>query len=264
MKSIFNKRVLLAGCLGLSMFAHAMDLKDGDKVAVLSGQNFEIWSCGTYGYIRLLINELAKEGVQHSPLILLEWQKTDQMLARLDSEVIAKGPVVAVIIPGSADYNAGVAETVSESFRNNLETIIGKLKAASIKTALVTSYESNSDPANARNLNVVKHNEVIRSLAKEHDLFLIDLVKNIDSEERVVPFNRSLVARAVVNQMLAGEIMRVIGYSDQEVAACRMAWCLELTPSVSNNTYAKLKAAAKAAGKDVDAYITELLHNSVK
>ena len=264
MKSFFGKLVLGAWLVGAPMFGHAMDLKDGDKIAVLSGQNFEIWSCGSNGYIRLLLNELAKSGVKQSPVVLLEGQTTGQMLARLDSEVIAKRPVVAVIIPGNADYNAWTEKTVSESFANNLKAIVVKLKAAKIKTVFVTSHVSNSDLASALNPNAAGHNEAIRSLAKEQGLLLIDFVKVVDKEEKIVPFDRSLMARAVVNQMLTGEIMRVIGYSDREIAACRQAWSLELTPSVSNNTYARLKAAAKSSGKDVDAYITEVLHNSVK
>ncbi|MEI6070993.1 MAG: GDSL-type esterase/lipase family protein [Verrucomicrobiae bacterium] len=265
MKPIFRKLALLALFIGAPLFANALDLKDGDQIAVLSGQNFEIWSCGPSGYIRLLLNEFTKAGIKQEPrLIALEGKKTEQMLARLDDEVIAKKPVVALIIPGTEDYNPWAEKTVSESFKNNLDAIIGKLHAASIKTVLVTSYACNSNLAFIPNQNVAEHNDAIRSMAKEHGLPLIDFVKVVDNEKKIVPFDRSLMARAVVNQMLTGEILRVLGYSDQEVAACRQAWPLEFPPSVSNNTYAKLRTAAKASGKEVDAYITEVLHDSVK
>ena len=91
----------------------------------------------------------------------------------------------------------------------------------------------------------------------------------MDAAPKVIPLDGSLAAKALVHQMFAAKVLRTLGYGDREVAACRKAWldtpgAIEFMPSVSNNTYAKLKAAAKAAGKDVSAYMTDVLHQNLE
>lgn len=256
---------VLASCILAAQFCPAgLELKDGNQIALLSGQSFDIWNWSPSGYLRLLTDELAKSGIKKQPWIPLEGQKTEQMLARLDAEVIAKKPVFALIIPGTADYNPFAERKVSAAFTNNLDAILVKLQAAGVKTVLVTSYASNSNLAFSPNPNVAEHNEAIRALAKQHGVPLIDFVKVVDNEKPLVPLDGSLVAKSLVNQMFAGEVLRALGMGDKEVAACRHAWldkpgAIQFMPSVSVNTYAKLKAAAEAAGKDVGSYMTEVL-----
>ena len=266
----FLKHVSLAALvLWAPFFAAGLELKDGDKIAFLTGQSFDIWNWSPSGYMRLLTDELAKAGVKKEIWVPLEGQKTAQMLERLDADVIAKKPVFTLIVPGTADYNAFAERAVPAAFTNNLEAVLVKLQAAGVKTVLVTSYASNSNRAFSPNANVAEHNEAIRALAKAHGLPLIDFVKVVDGEKPLVPFDGSLVAKSLVNQMFAGEVLRALGYGDKEIAACRQAWldkpgAIQFMPSVSVNTYAKLKAAAVASGKDVGSYMAEVLREYVK
>ena len=262
--------VVLAICfLWAPFFVQGLEVKDGDKIAILTGQSFDIWNWSPSGYMRLLTDELAKAGVKKELWIPLEGLKTAQMLERVDADVIAKKPVFALIIPGTADYNPFAERTVPAAFTNNLETILAKLQAAGIKTLLVTSYASNSNLAFSPNANVAEHNEAIRALAKAHGLPLIDFVKVVDGEKTLVPLDGSLVAKSVVNQMFAGEVLRVLGMGDKEIVACRQAWldkpgAIQFMPSVSVNTYARLKVAAATSGKDVGSYMTEVLREHAK
>lgn len=255
---------LAALLLAVPAFAHGLELKDGDKIAILTGQSFDIWNWSPSGYMRLLTGELAKAGVKKEPWIPLEGQKTAQMLERLDADVIAKRPACTLIIPGTADYNPFAERKVAAAFTNNLEAVLVKLQAAGLKTVLATSYASNSNRAFSPNANVAEHNEAIRALARAHGLPLIDFVKVVDGEKTVVSLDGSLAAKGIVNQMFAGEVLRALGYGDNEIAACRRAWldkpgAIQFMPSVSVNTYARLKAAAAASGKDVGSYMTEVL-----
>jgi hypothetical protein len=260
---------LVAIFLAASSFSAELKLKDGDKIAILSGQSFDIWNWSPSGYMRLLTDELAKAGVKKELWLPLEGQKTAQMLERLDVDVIAKNPAFTLIIPGTADYNPWAERTVSAAFKNNLEAILIKLQAVHIKTVLVTSYASNSNLPFPTNPNVAEHNETIRALAKAHGLSLIDFVNVVDTEKTLVPLDGSLAAKSIVNHMFAGEVLRVLGYSDSTITACRHAWldtpaAIQFMPSVSVNTYTKLKEAAKASGKDVGTYMTEVLRANVK
>lgn len=255
--------------LGMAGLAQGMDIKDGDQIAVLSGQSFETYCWSPSGYMRLLADALARQGVRNPMTIFLEGQTTGQMLARLDGEVIANKPVYALVIPGTRDYNPFAQKSVDAAFTANLTAIIGKLQAAHIKTVLVTSYASNSNLAFAPNQHVGEHNAAIRALAQEHGLTLIDLVKVVDAAPMVVPRDGSLAAKAVVHQLLAGEVLRTLGVSEAQVAACRMAWldtpgAIQLPPSVSVNTYAQLKASAQARGQDIASFMTEALKDRCK
>jgi|GEM_PF-5146848 len=262
---LFIIAVLLAG---VPSFAKGLDLKQGDKIAIVSGQSFETYTWSASGYMRLLTEELAKSGVRDAIRISLENQKTAHMLARIDKDVIGQKPAFVLLIPGASDYNAWQEKNVSESFTTNLSDVIEKLQSAHIKTVIATSYAVSCNPSLSLNKNVTEHNDVIHALAKKYNLPLIDFVKVVDDEPKIVPFDGNLAAKALVHQMFAAEVLRTLGYGEKEIADCRKAWldtpgAVEFMPSVSNNTYAKLKAAAKAAGKDVTDYMAEVVHQKL-
>ena len=249
--------------------AHGLDIQDGEKVAFITGQAFDMWNWAPSGYLRLLTDELATSGIKKEPWVVLENVKTEQMLQRVDEVVIAKAPRYAIIVPGSVDYNPWAVREVAESFVENLKGVVEKLQAANIKPILVTAYPVASNRALASNENVAAHNEAIRALAQEKDIPLIDFTQVVDDAEKMVPFDGNPVAKCLVNQLFAAEVLRVLGYDNNAVAACRAAWLdkpgtIELMPSVSVNTYEKLKAAAKTSGQSVDAQMAAVLGEGVK
>ena len=224
MKLKYNT-VLVALLIGVSYPCKAIDIQDGDKLAIIGGHNrMEIWDWEPSGYSRLLTNELANVGVKKFPLVLAPGRTTEQMLANLQSDVIEQRPILAVIIPANADYNCYTTKTPNESYYANLKTIVEQLKAESIKPVLVTSYALNSDRNFSPNQSTAQFNEVIRTLAQELNVKLIDFTNVVDQEQTSVNLDGSYASKALVNQMFAGEVLRVLGYSDQEVAACRQAW----------------------------------------
>jgi len=268
MRNFTKALALIALLIGIPFFAKAIDVKCGDKLAILSGQSFDCWSWSPSGYLHLMAGELIKSGLTAEPSIVFEGQNTEQMLACVD-DVIAKKPGYALLIPGTADYNPWRDKSVSESFTKNLAAVIGKLKEANIKLVLATSYASNSNLALTFNSNIGEHNDAIRALAKEYGLASIDFVTVVDREKKAVPFDGSLVAKALVNQMFAAEVLRSMGFGDKEVAAFRAEWldapgAVQFKPSVSVNTYDKLKTAAKVAGKDVGTFMTEVLREKIR
>jgi hypothetical protein len=88
-------------------------------------------------------------------------------------------------------------------------------------------------------------------------------------QKKNIPFDGNPVAKCLVNQMFAAEVLRSLGFGEKEVALCRQAWldkpgAIQFMPSVSVNTYEKLKTAAKSSGNDVGVYMTEVLEKSLK
>ena len=48
-----SKVIALAALLaGVPLLSNGMDLKDGDKIAIVSGQSFETYTWGPSGYMR--------------------------------------------------------------------------------------------------------------------------------------------------------------------------------------------------------------------
>ncbi|MFA6293623.1 MAG: hypothetical protein WC637_17685, partial [Victivallales bacterium] len=161
----YLKAITLAALLTcVPFFAKGIEIKDGDQMAILTGQPFDIWNWSPSGYMRLLTDEIAKAGIKKFNWILLENQKTAQMLERIDNDVIAKMPVCVLIVPGTSDYNPWAEKKVPESFSKNLSETIGKLKAANIRTVIATSYAVNSNIQLSLNQNVAEHNDAIRAL----------------------------------------------------------------------------------------------------
>jgi len=224
MKHYF-KMVALGALISLvPSLSRAMNIENGETISVLDGARLEFWEWEPSGFCRLVTDELAKCGIKKNPFgVGLDRVKTAEMLARLDS-VIEASPAYAILMPMCADYNPWTEPHPSESYTKNLGEIMTKLKAANIKTIIVTSYAQNSNSEFSPNNNTADYNEVIRGLAQEHGATLIDLTEILDKAEKPVPLDGSPAAKALVNQIFAGEVLRVLGFSDQEVADCRKAW----------------------------------------
>ena len=104
-------------------------------------------------------------GVRNAIQISLENQKTAQMLQRIDKDVIDKAGRRAAH-SRSGKLQPWAKRTSAESFNTNLTAVIGKLRAAHIKTVIATSYAVSCNLPLSLNQNVAGHNDAIRSLAK--------------------------------------------------------------------------------------------------
>jgi lysophospholipase L1-like esterase len=244
----------------------SITMKDGDKIAILSGQRFRNYAWGPSGHLRLLIDELSALGVRRSPLINLDGLTSAKMLARLDPDVIAKKPVHVLIIPGTADYKVATTAQMPAKSRENLSAIIEKLKAAGIASTLMTSYAVNGNASYGSNANSAGHNDAIRELARTHHIGLLDFAKAVDEARQTspVPFDGNPIANCMVSQVLTGEILQLVGYPRENIPRRRKAWMdipsvISFKPLVSVNTYTALQAAAKADGHPVEEQMKRIL-----
>src|SRR5882757_5836787 len=143
MKRLMINLVLVLTFIGIAGWANAIEIQDGDKMAILLGGRMEIWEWAPSGFLRLLTDELKNSGINRQPWLASNNRKTGQMLEHLETDVIEQHPIYALIVPLSADYNAFAEKVPNESFTNNLGAIIEKLKAANIKVIIATSYAAN-------------------------------------------------------------------------------------------------------------------------
>ena len=268
MNAHLNYLVVCLIALLLAGSSHAQEIQPSDKIAMLTGTNLGIWEWSPSGYQRLVATELDKAGVKN-PWIRITGKNTTQIREALEEEIISKRPKIAVLMPGNKDFNPWKSEVVETSYTENLTAIVAKLQTAGIPVILVTRDANPADQSNSINQNVVKHNAFIRDLARTQNCALIDLVQLVDEAPKPIPFDGNLAAKALVNHELAAAILKQIGYSNAQIAACREEWmtqpnAIQFKPSVSNNTYDQLKSKAQTADMEVGAYITSVLDQAAE
>ncbi len=261
---------IVSAFFSLSLTAHTAEMKDGELIAVLSGQNLRNYAWSPSGHLKLVCEELKAIGVNKFPLINLEQKSTQQMLDCLDQEVISKKPIHAILIPGNRDYNPWTTAKMPEDTRKNLEEIIVKLKNAGIPTSIMTSYAMNCNISFGPNQHAAGQNAPIYELAKKHGIELIDFIRIIDESAKISPvaFDGNPVAKCLVSQMLASQILKISGFSEEKLSECRKNWmdlpgAITFMPLVSVNTYSALKATASKSGIDVEEQMASVLNKAV-
>ena len=255
-----HNKLLLVGLLVIthSFYTGAAEIQNGDQIAILSGQSLRNYAWSASGHLKLVVDELKQSGVTQFPLINLEQKTTQQMLDCLDQEVIAKKPLHVLIIPGTKDYNTWRESKMPENTRQNLNTILTKLKQAGIPTSIMTSYAMSCDLSFGPNQHAEGQNAAIRELAQKFDVPLIDFIQLIDdaAKNSSVAFDGNPVAKCLVSQLLASQILMIAGFSEEKISERRQLWAdlpgaITFMPLVSVNTYAALKSTAKKSGIDV-------------
>ncbi len=110
-------------------------------------------------------------------------ERTDQALARLERDVIARKPRIVTIMYGTndsyVDQGKSDSRITAEQYRDNLQTIIAKLKDAGIQPVLMTEprWGKTATPNGAGehpNLRLEKYLDECRTVAKELKVPLVD------------------------------------------------------------------------------------------
>jgi len=173
------KSKLLAVLLGLPFLSalHAEILiKDGQSIAFL-GDSITAggWS-DNGGYVKLIVDGLAKEGVKVTPIPAgVGGHKSNDMLARLDRDVLSKKPDWMTLSCGVNDVWHGKNGVPLEDYQKNITAIVDRAQAQGVKVVLLTATPIFEDLKNPQNAELQRYNDFLRSLAKERNLPLADL-----------------------------------------------------------------------------------------
>jgi len=225
-------------------------VKNGDKIAFL-GDSITAggWS-NPAGYIRLVIAGLEANGIHAEPVPAgIGGHKSDQMLARLDKDVLSKKPQWMTLSCGVNDVwhgkkgvpldDAAAAkpgefdEKVAErgTYRKNITAIIEKTTAAGVRPVILTATVIHETLDNAENARLAPYNDFLRSLAKEKHLPLADL--NALFQERIKkenkPGTKVLTADGVHmngegNKLMAIGILQAFGLDAAQIETAKVSW----------------------------------------
>lgn len=251
-------------------------IKNGESIAYLGDSLTQLGNDHKpNGYLHLVTEGLKAAGVNTVPIPAgIGGHTTVDMLARLDRDVISKKPVWMAL-------NSGINDTPRmepEEFGANLAKIVDRATTAGIKVILLnTTLAGGENLTSPETLKRLRFCEEFKKLATDRHLILVDL--NTAMVKAVTELNKDgskglkltydgTHLNGLGNQIIAEEILRVLGIPKPTLAALRKHWddypFSQGRPTVSVNDYLKLKAAADKNGKTADELISAILTNYAK
>lgn len=248
MKTILS--TLLAAAVLIPHWAAAEILvKSGEKIAFLGDSiTAEGWGKPA-GYVRLVIAGLKANGVEAEAVPAgISGHKSDQMLARLEKDVLSKKPQWMTLSCGVNDawhgprgvplddamaangtFDANVAQR--GTYQKNITGIIDRATAAGGRPVILTATVIKEELDGPLNQKVAPYNGFLRVLAKERKLPLADL--NAMCHEAIKAANKPgtnvLTYDGVHmgpegNQLMATGVLQAFGLDTEQIAKAKAAW----------------------------------------
>lgn len=229
-------------------------IKADEKIAFLGDSITEAGN-RKGGYVQLVMQALNQEGLNltHVPAGIAGHRSPD-MLTRLEKDVISKKPDWMILSCGVNDVwhfsltlgGRGFTGVPLEDYKKNIRGIIEKSQAANIKILVLTSTMIGEDPEKETNKKLIPYNNFLREIAKEKDLPVADLSRDMhelvkkmpDEVGKAMMFGEPEYTRNIKNKltfdgchmndlgnmMMAKGVLKALGLSDVKIAAAEKAW----------------------------------------
>lgn len=268
--------VLAAAAFSLPNVATAeIAVKSGEKIAFL-GDSITAGGWGNpAGYVRLVIAGLEANGIKAEPVPAgISGHKSDQMLARLDKDVLSKKPQWMTLSCGVNDVWHGprgvpLDDAMAKSgtyddkvasrgtYQKNITAIIDQATAAGVKPVMLTATVIQENLASKENGLLAPYNNFLRQLAKEKNVPMADLFAMF--EERIKAENKPNVKvltsdgvhmNGEGNKLMAIGVLKALGLNEAELDKAKASWpALEAmaAEAAKKQAEAKAKAAAEKA-----------------
>ena len=247
---------LAVNVLALSTLAPAaraeIAVKSGEKVAFLGDSITQAGWGDAQGYVKLVMAALAANGVTAEAVPAgISGHKSNQMLARLDNDVLSKKVQWMTLSCGVNDVWHGAngvrlddADAVAHptepvkggepergTFKKNIAAIADKAAAAGVKVVVLTATVIHEKLDNDENARLAPYNEFLRALAAERKLPLADL--NAMFQERIKAANQpnaklltsdGVHMNSEGNRVMALGVLKAFGLNDAELKKAQDAW----------------------------------------
>lgn len=261
-------------------FAQAeIAVKSGEKIAFL-GDSITAGGWGNpAGYVRLVIAGLEANGIKAEPVPAgISGHKSDQMLARLDKDVLSKKPQWMTLSCGVNDvwhgprgvpFDDAMAKSgtyddkvsTRGTYKKNITAIIDQAQAAGVKPVMLTATVIQENLDNKENGLLAPYNAFLRELAKEKKIPLADL--NAMFQERIKAENKPNVKvltsdgvhmNVEGNKLMAVGVLQALGLNAAELDKAKASWPpLEAASIMAAQKAAEAKAKAAAEKKAKEA-----------
>ncbi len=274
MHCLFGGALLLAA----SALSAQITVKNGDRIAFL-GDSITQQGNGSSGYLNFVMSALEDNGVKAVKIPAgIGGHKSNQMLARVDRDVIQKKPQIMTLSCGVNDVWHGKNGVPLEDYKKNITGIVDKAKAAGIQVYILTATMITENPQHPNNEKLAAYNEFLRSLAKEKSCTLVDLnrdmqdqIASLKSKHPKIKGNLLTVdgvhMNPLGNMMMAKGILRAFGMTDAQLAKAEASWnkkSFNQGISLSVEEYRTLAKKAFQANQSVPDYLKSLVKKEVR
>ncbi len=224
--------VLAIGMIGVTeVQAKRLPVKEGQKIAFL-GDSITQGGVGPKGYVTLVISGLASAGVKVTAIPAgISGHKSNNMLERLDRDVLSKKPDWMTLSCGVNDVWHGANGVPLDKYKENITKIVDQCQAAGIKVMILTSTMIGEDQPNANNQKLVAYNEFLRTLAKQKKCLLADLnadmqagIAQVKEKKGYVLTGDGVHMNDAGNEMMAIGVLKAFGLSKAQVEQARKSW----------------------------------------
>ncbi len=248
--------ILAVNVLALSNLASTIRaeiaVKSGEKIAFLGDSITAAGWGDAQGYVKLVMAGLAANGVTAEAVPAgIGGHKSNQMLARLDNDVLSKKVQWMTLSCGVNDVWHGVngvrlddadaaahptepvkpGEPERGTYKKNITVIADKAAAAGVKVVVLTATVIHEKLDNEENAKLAAYNDFLRALAAERKLPLADV--NAMFQERIKaanqPNTKLLTSDGVHmnpegNRVMALGVLKAFGFNDTELKRAQDAW----------------------------------------
>jgi len=210
-------------------------VKSGDSIAFMGDSITQFGWGKSNGYVRLIMSCLKTNGLEITPVPAgISGHKSDQMLERLERDVISKKPTWMTLSCGVNDVMHGARGIELEPYKKNIREIVEKTQAAGIKVMILTATMISEDPQDSRNVKLADYNIFLRELAKEKGCPLADLNADMqkmiaETPEKIRKHGRALTVDGVHmspigDEMMAKGVLRTFGLTVEQIDKATDEW----------------------------------------
>lgn len=199
-------------------------VKSGDKVAFLGDSITEGGAGHPGGYVRLVESGLKANGIPITVIPAgISGHKSNQMLERLERDVLSKKPTWMTLSCGVNDVWHGKNGVPLDAYKKNITQIVEKAQAAGVKVMLLTATVIGEDLDNENNKKLAEYNAFLKELAVSKKCLLADL--NADMQ-KVLKANKAPGLRltsdgvhmnAAGDKLMAEGILKTFGLTDEQI-----------------------------------------------
>ena len=257
LRSFLSRTVLALSLAAIAHSSHAaIAVKSGEKIGFLGDSITQGGWSSPAGYVRLVMAGLKANGIAAEAVPAgISGHKSNQMLARLENDVLSKKPQWMTLSCGVNDVWHGAKGVPLDQYKENIRKIVDTAGAAGVKVVITTAtviYEKLDSPQNAQ---LAPYNDFLRALAKEKNLPLADLnamfherIKAENKPDKKVVTSDGVHMNTEGNKLMATGVLRAMGFDDAAMAKAQESWTdVVAKADAAAREAAEKKAAAKAA-----------------
>ena len=209
-------------------------IKEGDRIGFL-GDSITAYGNWDAGYLPLTMKGLEIAGVR-AVKVAAGWggDKSNDMLRRLDRDVLSKNVKWMTLSCGVNDVWHGAKGVPLEDYKKNVSAILDKCAASNVTVVVMTATMIKEDAKNAENTKLAAYNDWLRAEAKRRGLRLAD--QNAFMQETLAKIRETdktpgnkLTKDGVHmgfrgNCMMAECLLKTLGVDERTMPAIREAW----------------------------------------